>query len=223
MQARAFAALGYRTLCIDFSCTGDSEGEFVDASWENWVSDVEAAARWLASQGARRFIVWGLRLGALVALEWLQKTAQPVTRALLWQPVTSGRQFLRQLLRIRTVADTVAGQTQTTVNQLLEDLRAGRVLEVAGYALSPRLAAQIDAADSSRAWAPRTPDVSWFEVVQEAGQDPPLGSEKSAAEASRHGVRVSRRVVVDQAFWRSVEIVAARALVDATTVELAPP
>jgi exosortase A-associated hydrolase 2 len=222
MQARALAAAGCGALSVDLSCTADSEGEFAAASWEQWLSDVEAAARWLTSRGgAERIAVLGLRLGALLALDWLYRTETAVSAAVLWQPVMSGRQFLKQFLRVRTVADTVAGEAKATVEGLLGELRAGRTLEVGGYAISPVLARQIESVEADRLWSGRLPPLAWFEIVASEDNDLAPASVKSVAQARALGAEVTTRVVVDQQFWRSTEITAAPRLVAATSEHLA--
>jgi exosortase A-associated hydrolase 2 len=222
MQARALAAAGHGALSVDLSCTADSEGEFAAASWEQWLSDVETAARWLTSLGkAERIAVLGLRLGALLAIDWLRRTEIPVSAAVLWQPVVSGRQFLKQFLRVRTVADTVAGETKTTVEGLLGELRMGRTLEVGGYAVSPALAAQLQSVELDRLWSAALPPVAWFEIVASEGDELAPASAKTVALARGLGAAVTTHVVVDQQFWRSTEIMAAPRLVAATSEHLA--
>jgi len=221
-QARAFAAHGIATLRVDLSCTGDSEGEFADASWDDWLGDVEAAARWLVEHGAERVVVWGLRLGALLAMDWLRRTDQAVFATVLWQPVFSGRQFLRQFLRMRTVADTVAGETKSTVNELLEELQSGRMLEVGGYALSPKLAEQLDAADAGGIWHSDMPPLALFEVINEHGQGLMPATAKSMSQAQALGLSIATHLIVDKQFWRSTDIVLSPNLIAETTKHALP-
>ena len=49
LQARALAAQGWHVLQLDLLGTGDSEGDFGDATWADWMDDVAEARRWLAA------------------------------------------------------------------------------------------------------------------------------------------------------------------------------
>jgi dipeptidyl aminopeptidase/acylaminoacyl peptidase len=87
--ARALAGAGVAALRFDFRGSGDSEGEFRDASIESEVSDTEAGLRWLAEQpevdGTRLGLV-GLSLGGMIAA--CAAGRNPAVRALvLWAPV----------------------------------------------------------------------------------------------------------------------------------------
>src|SRR5438477_12928924 len=67
LQARALAAAGTGVLLLDLFGTGDSDGDFCDASWELWMEDILVAADWLEGQGPTQIGLWGLRMGGLLA------------------------------------------------------------------------------------------------------------------------------------------------------------
>ena len=50
LQSRALAQAGYAVLQIDLLGCGDSSGDFGDATWQSWVSDVVLGCQWLRSQ-----------------------------------------------------------------------------------------------------------------------------------------------------------------------------
>ena len=62
------ARAGYGVLMIDVFGTGDSQGDFADANWENWLDDVNKAYEWIVDKGASSIIVLGIRLGCLLSL-----------------------------------------------------------------------------------------------------------------------------------------------------------
>lgn len=138
LQARDFAAAGYWVLQIDLFGCGDSAGEFVDATWSQWLRDAQAGIAHLRGQTAAPLFLWGLRSGALLALGAAAELAEPA-RLLLWQPPVSGRQHLQQFLRLAVAAEMLAGRKVTT-EALLARLASGESLEIAGYGLSPALA-----------------------------------------------------------------------------------
>src|SRR5712692_8651981 len=68
LQARELAAIGVGVVILDLYGTGDSEGDFRDARWSLWQSDVKATADWLERRGRSARGLLGLRLGALLAV-----------------------------------------------------------------------------------------------------------------------------------------------------------
>lgn len=87
--ARRLASSGIAALRFDFRGSGDSEGEFRDASIESEVSDARAGLRFLAEQSevdADRLGLVGLSLGGMIAA--CTAGDSPEVRALvLWSPV----------------------------------------------------------------------------------------------------------------------------------------
>ena len=219
MQARALADAGIGVLLIDLGGCGDSDGEFGDARWEHWKLDLAAASAWLLARLERPVGLWGLRLGALLALDYARHAAQPVARLVLWQPVLKGTPFLTQFLRLR-VAGALLDQSapqQGGTQALRSALTAGQALEVGGYLLSPALAGAID--DANADLAPPCP-VHWFELAADA--DRPLTPATAALTAA--WTSQGRAPVVHQLacppFWATAEIAECNALVAATCAAL---
>lgn len=216
-QARALAALGYGVLLPDLSGTGDSSGDFADARWETWKDDLAACCAWLGERIAQPPVVWGLRLGALLALDYAQATPHPLHALILWQPVVSGQAYLTQFLRVRTVnavlADSASEQTGTRA--LRAALQSGETLEIAGYALAPALAAAIDGLAPLDRYTPSCP-VHWFEMAA-PGQVLPPGAARAADAWRRQQVHLQVYPVNYTPFWAAGEGVAAPALLAATT------
>ena len=101
LQAEALAGLGYGVLMLDLTGCGDSTGDFADARWQTWREDILAGCRWLGTQGYGRITLWGLRLGAALAVEAACAQPELTRRLVLWQPTVSGRTALTQFLRLR--------------------------------------------------------------------------------------------------------------------------
>ncbi len=219
--ARALAATGYAVLQIDLYGCGDSAGEFGDARWEHWKDDLAAACHWLAQRTGRAPGLWGLRLGALLALDYARSASVPVAQLLLWQPVLHGATFLTQFLRLRVASamldhDAAAGAAGT--KELRAALQAGETLEVAGYLLAPALAADIDALDALQL-APPCP-VHWIEVVASDERALAPAALRVAAEWERQGRAPTMNKAVAPQFWTTQEIAQAPALVELTCVLL---
>ena len=200
---------------LERSSTEDGAGDFGDARWAIWREDLAHCATWLRQRGHESLILWGVRLGALLAAELAAETA--ATRLLFWQPVISGQRFLQQFLRLRLTADRLKGGDETLA-QLQEALAAGQSLEVAGYALHPQLAAALDQARLT----PPPPGVSvdWLELTR-ADNSSLIPASQRIVDAWRDtGVAVQARSVAGDAFWATQEITEAPALLDATLAAL---
>ncbi len=90
--------LGFHVLRFDYRGTGDSSGDLGDVTADDWVVDVGHAVQELRDvANIRRVGVLGLRLGALVAAEAC-KARDDIDRLIVWDPVSSGRQYDAELL-----------------------------------------------------------------------------------------------------------------------------
>ena len=137
-QARRLAEHGFSVLQLDYFGTGDSDGDLSEASWARWCEDVHAAIDWLGSASALPICLWGVRASCLLAAAVARERAESFN-FLFWQPVVEGDGFLRQLLRLKSLNDLLAGRPKTPVDALLAMLASGQTLEVAGYALNSAL------------------------------------------------------------------------------------
>ena len=217
-QARAFAAAGYSVLQIDLYGCGDSSGDFADARWDIWHNDLHLACAWLAQRVDGPLTLWGLRLGALLALDFASRAPLPVARLLLWQPELDGRRCIDRFLRLRLATAMLAGgapETPTVQLAARAALAAGQCVEVAGYLLAPALAQAIDGVDAA-ALAPRLP-VYWMEYrapQQLAAQDASVPA--LARLWQDQGLAVHVASFGDGPFWHSGELLACPQLLQAT-------
>jgi exosortase A-associated hydrolase 2 len=179
-QAQVWAdELGFGTLVVDLFGTGDSDGGHVDARWPLWLANLRAAHDWLARREGQARVIWGTRLGALLATELHRALPGPAPALLLWQPVIDGSVHLTQFLRVRMAAQLDRPQlAKETTKSMREQLASGQPLEVAGYELHPDLASAIDRARmADRAPASGT-RVLWLEAAQ--GEPPEIGAPSRA-------------------------------------------
>ena len=206
LQASELAALGYGVLQIDLFGCGDSSGDFGEAGWELWKQDLASAAAWLAQRLDVPVTLWGLRLGALLALDYARGATHPVSGVLLWQPVLSGPAFLTQFLRLR-VASAMLNNTSERggTSALRAALQAGEVLEIGGYDLAPAMAGAIDALESVEAMPPRAP-VHWVEAVGSADSALSPARTRVARAWRMQGVVLNVHLVHGPAFWSTPEI-----------------
>lgn len=217
LQARALAALGYGVLQIDLHGCGDSSGDFGEARWDQWLRDVALGAAWLRSELARPVSLWGLRLGALLALDHAHMAgAGEIERVVLWQPVAAGAQYLTQFLRLRVAAEMMGDKKAGGgTDALRAALRGGEALEIGGYELAPALADAIEA-KSATALAVTGCPVHWLEIVAAPERPLALASARVTDAWRAAGVDVHTHAVAGQAFWATQEITECTALIDAT-------
>lgn len=222
LGARALAAQGYGVLLLDLHGCGDSGDDFGDATWGGWLRDIACARAWIEERLARTAGLWGLRVGALLAVAHAQTAPLAPERLLLWQPVTNGSGYLNGFLRLRLAGELLAGGSDSGgTDALREALLSGESLEIAGYRLNPQLAAGLDAADA-RALGPRCP-IHWFEVMAADGRPLPPAAVRVADTWRLQGSRVDVRQVAGPQFWSAPETVDCPALIDATLACLENP
>lgn len=219
LQARALAAQGCAVLQIDLYGSGDSDGEFGQADWHIWKQDLALAHTWLAEKSGCAVGLWGVRLGALLALDYARTAPLPVARFILWQPVLRGALYLNHLLRLRLAGEMLGGRDGADSRQLRAALRE-QAQEIAGYEISPALADAIDALNADQFDAPAAP-VHWFEVVAAPDRPAPPPARQLADSWRARGADVSLQAVPDQPCWATSEVAECPQLRAATSGALA--
>ncbi len=213
-QARALADAGFAVLQIDLHGCGDSAGDFGAATWSMWVEDVMLAVRWLRARTSAPLWYWGLRAGCLVAAEAAAMDVE-VANFLLWQPVVSGSQHLRQWLRVGLAADMLDGKPSRNTEDLHRQLESGIAVEVAGYLLSPELVLELEAATLSLpATVGRVVCLDLTSAPDGRTLSPVLAGSVEAWRAVGHDVHAA--VVAGTQFWHAQEIVDCPALLRTT-------
>lgn len=220
LQARALAQQGFAVLQIDLHGCGDSAGDFADATWDSWLDDVARSAAWLLERSGKPVALWGLRVGALLALDAVRQGGVTPPALLLWQPVTNGSQALTQFLRLKVASQMLTeGADSGGTTALRQALTAGQPLEIAGYTLAPALALALDSLDAVTMPAPACP-VHWFELVADGARPVPPAAARVADAWRQQGADVRTHAVPGPQFWATQEIAECPALLDATTAAL---
>lgn len=210
LQARRFAAMGFAVLQIDLFGCGDSCGDFNAARWDIWKRDLATARDWLAERSAGPMYVWGLRLGALLALDFAASTH--VDGIILWQPFLHGRTCVNQFLRLALGADPDGARTTAA---LRAHMAAHGMVEVNGYELSAPLAQAIDACDAAALVLPACP-VHWFALAGRAPARLAASAARLAAVWAPGGATLHLHVLDGVSFWIG-EQSECPALLDATS------
>jgi exosortase A-associated hydrolase 2 len=209
------ASQGIGTLVLDAYGTGDSGGEFTDHTWDGWKADILTAIEWLRSRPGGCDTIWGVRVGAMLASQMALDT-DGIHNVLLWQPVLSGKVFFNQMLRIRVAADLADPNGIKKTDDLRKVLAAGDRIEVAGYEITPDLAAGIEAAAMPAAEAVSARRVAWFEVVAQESQPVGRVNQQYIEALQTAGGKLHTETLVGELFWQVHERAVAPALLDAT-------
>lgn len=201
------ARQGLAAVLPDLFGTGDSEGEFADASWDCWRQDLARAATWAESELAPVTALVALRLGAELAADTTESGLLPgVQRVVLWQPVFDRARHLTQFLRLRTAA-ALTQEDRKDSDGLKQQLQQGRAVEVAGYELPPALASSMLASTARGALPSGWTHVHWIEIQRDPRAALPLPSRKLVDGARAAGAEVASWVTTGEPFWASTEIV----------------
>jgi alpha/beta superfamily hydrolase len=142
--AERLARTGIATLRFDYHATGDSPGDDLAGEIPGWVGDTRAALRELVSRsGARRVVLVGARLGAVMAVRASAGLAE-LRRIVLWDPIVSGQDYL-ELLRVKHVEalESSFSLADPAWREQLAGDPAAFTGEAMGFAMSPALRQQI--------------------------------------------------------------------------------
>ena len=148
--ARELAQAGYAVLQFDMYGCGDSEGEFGEATWANWLDNAHDALAELNRRAgqdadAAPLWLWGVRSGALLSASMLQSMSTPC-HLLWWQPVASGQQVLQQWMRLDAAKEWLSKDKEPSdaAPSLSERLKRGQDVHVGGYLITSELARELN-------------------------------------------------------------------------------
>lgn len=102
--ARHFAEAGFVILLFDPFGVGDSDGDTVEASLQDWRADLMRIAHLMRQRHDLPFLVWGLRLGSLLAADLLISQSDTIDGVLMWAPLAHGRTWVDHLQRGNTLS-----------------------------------------------------------------------------------------------------------------------
>lgn len=218
LQARAFAEQGYAVLILDLFGTGDSAGDFGDATWQIWLQNIAEAIAWLSQQGAQAITLWSLRLGALLAMDFIHQNPGVVNRLLLWQPVLNGDVFITQFLRLRVAAAMMnSALPQEKTSALKKQLLDGQSLEVAGYTLHPDLVRPLLTLKADCMDLQNIKEIVIYELAVVGNEgEPSLVNQQFLNKLHSFEINASLTIFEGDNFWGSQEIVTTPNLIELT-------
>lgn len=215
--ARHLSGAGIGVLTVDLFGCGDSGGDFSEARWEIWREDLAYAVRWLQEQGCARISLWGLRLGALLAMDFAAHSHGMYDKILLWQPVLRGDRMMDQFFRMNFVPDegNHAVADRIASRDLRRSLKAGEFVDADGYAVASELIAVIDRLDLAPLGKMVSAPIHWLEIVTKSDQNADSYSVPVVEEWTRQGKILQLSRTVSAPFWLFPYSAGVRELVDA--------
>ena len=212
-QARELSAAGYHILILDLFGTGESEGDFTEASVSGWISNIHDAATWLEEKTGLSTGLWGCRLGATLAMYAANEQPKRYKNLLLWQPVLQGKTFVTQYLRLRVAYLMARDLPAEKTNEMRDALASGEKLEVAGYLLTGELMAAIDALQISECTALTKQKIHWHENILSEEKPLSMISRKAIEKLQSQDCQVNAEGFVGPSFWQSHERVVTPTLI----------
>ena len=216
-QARAFAEMGYAILTLDLYGTGDSEGDLIDADWSLWKQNVLSAANWLREKNGRSVLLWGLRLGCLIAADLADEYPDRFKKLLLWQPVFNGKQYLTQILRLRMVYLVSHDLPPEKTVDMRKRLQEGDTVEIAGYPLPGQLGGEIDALKITDFKGLGHCRIDWFENIVDTSDTLSVAVQKTIEELQKRGAAISVYTYQSPQFWQMTDRVMCPDLIEKTS------
>ncbi|MEZ5571760.1 MAG: hydrolase 2, exosortase A system-associated [Halioglobus sp.] len=201
-QARSFARAGYSCTLVDFYGTGDSQGVLREASLEVWKRNIRTTIDTLQREIPGPLVLWGLRLGGLIALDYAATSALEPRHIILWQPVTSAALYVTQVLRQRVASLMVRDLPAETTKEIRQRLEEGKDVEIAGYTLGGQLVRDIEKIELSGAGALCSETIYWLENVAETGKEIGIASQKVVNLLTTNGNRVDVKTFCDPPIWQ---------------------
>jgi exosortase A-associated hydrolase 2 len=214
------AKRGIGSVLVDPYGTGDSDGDFSDATWPRWQEDLRQAVAWCAEEGLKVDRLLGVRLGCALGAQAVRDAIPGIAHTVFWQPVLDGNRFLDQFLRLRVAASMMEQDRKESTAELRARFARGETVDVAGYGIAPALATQLDRVRLSELVGPHLGQVHWIEVVRSPDTPPPAAATKAIAAARAAGTNVTLYPIAGEPFWSSVEIVCLPALIERTVALL---
>lgn len=217
LQAQTLCEAGFAVAVFDFYGTGDSEGDFGDASIVRWQNDCEDVLGFLAAEGFTECVPLCIRFGALMLNHVLNVSPLRITHAILWQPVTSGAQSLGQFLRLQSAANMMSSESGPSVGDMQNTLKAGESIEVAGYTISPDLFLESQGLKLDALEATRLERIDWFAIAGSADAPLPVAATRQSSKWVEQGLTVRTKIIEGAQFWAATELVVVPELVARTT------
>lgn len=210
--ARACAESGWAVLRFDQRGCGDSGGSFDAYAPEDWRLDIEAALDCAEAETGAPVGLLGLRLGASLAAEVVERRPG-VDCLVLWEPIIEGGRYIAQNLRRSMIKAKMTAHEggEESGGDASGAREAGKdAVDFDGYRVPARMREQIEHIDLLRGGRSFAQPVLVLGIGPRDGVDEVL---QRLAAAYAHG---SALAVRQEPFWQRIGMIDAGAALDAT-------
>lgn len=201
-QARRFADNGLSCSILDFYGSGESHGDLTSTTLSIWFQNIDDTIATLRLRAPGPVYLWGCRLGALIGLHYLQLRPDSCEKLLMWQPVSSGKAYVTQVLRQRTAALLDRGEKAETTTELRQRLAAGETLDIGGYAMGGELLCALDELDITALTQNSAPQVFWLEHSTDGAANLGARSERAVGHLRHLGSNVTVKFFSGPPLWQ---------------------
>jgi exosortase A-associated hydrolase 2 len=202
----------------DLYGTGDSEGDFADASIDRWIEDLAFTEQWIKEKGWYVDALLGIRLGCMLALKYADGRGSHPIKAIFWQPSLEGSRELDQFLRLRVAASMMA-DIKETVSGLKEIIALEKALEISGYTISEKLARDMEVLRLNEVSNQSLSELNWFQVLRDQDAQLPMPV-RNVVDQLKLKVKIQLDSIVGESFWASNEVNVHPGLIDKTVISL---
>jgi hypothetical protein len=111
---------GAHVLRIDYSGTGEAQGDLSESTVDNWLDDISnAIEEGIALTGADKIYLMSVRFSALLTAQCHHSA---VNQYIFWDPIETGRFYLQYLNHVNSVLKSEQRNIAKQCNQNLEDI-----------------------------------------------------------------------------------------------------
>ena len=134
LLSRRLAERGIAVQRFHYAGTGNSDGHAPDLTIGSMIADTEqAAVRLRERAGAERLLFMGSRMGALAAAGAASSHDAPLA---LWEPITEGRKYFRELFRTMMIVGMNASDGDgASMSDIKEAFERDKTMDVAGFSV----------------------------------------------------------------------------------------
>ena len=199
--ARGLNAQGIAVVIPDLYGTGDSDGDFHEAEWDQWCRDLETVVDYANASGLPVEGLLCIRSGVLLMASAFSRIQVSSIRASVWlQPVLEGNRYLEQQLRVRSLGKAVSNGHSESVQALRTRLQNGETLNVGGYRIPGSMATALSSISAAEFQYGAVGDICSIEATRLSGKN-------GESETSLNGTRIRNICLSGEPYWNSTEIV----------------
>ena len=208
--AQKLSESGLNVILFDYAGTGDSEGEWGDYSYVDWLQNFLDVYQYAQTKSLHSVDLISLRFGSLLSADAIVNKSIAINNCIFWDPVEKGETFMRQLIRTKIAAEMSLTKNKNDKYNYLNELDQKGFIEIAGYKLTRELIDSIKLLKLSDNLEELTKMsvVHWIQLGQHLAQ--PKCLNESILQS------LSFKSVEDIRFWMQQEVTISPVLIDET-------